>query len=282
MIPSVIGAQVRRGIEEFLRTTFQVTNPFFGNTLDELLRDGDIFKGPYLSAKLPFLASAGGRKFFPEVLPLGFPPHRHQEQAWERLDWLNGQSTIVATGTGSGKTECFLFPSLDYCYQNRNKRGVKAIFIYPMNALATDQAKRLAHTIFCNPNLKGRITAGLYIGDQDANPSQGMTESKIITDRKTMQQAPPDILLTNYKMLDFLLLRQNDLPLWRLNGPDTLRYLVVDELHTFDGAQGADVACLIRRLKERLRTAPELAHLRGNIRHIREHSWGIFSGQSGN
>jgi DEAD/DEAH box helicase domain-containing protein len=69
-----------------------------------------------------------------------------------------------------------------------------------------------------------------------------------------MRVTPPDILLTNYKMLDYLLVRPRDLGLWRQNGPETLRYLVVDELHTFDGAQGADVACLIRRLKERLRT----------------------------
>jgi DEAD/DEAH box helicase domain-containing protein len=115
VIPSVIGAQVRRGIEEFLRTTFQVTNPFFRDTLDELLRDGDIFKGPYLSAKLPFLASAGGRKFFQEVLPPEFPPHRHQEQAWERLDWLNGQSTIVATGTGVSFRQACMKYSVDNC-----------------------------------------------------------------------------------------------------------------------------------------------------------------------
>ena len=72
-----------------------------------------------------------------------------------------------------------------------------------------------------------------------------------------MRQSPPDILLTNYKMLDLLLLRPKDLPLWRENGPETLRYLVVDELHSFDGAQATDVACLIRRLKARLDTPPE-------------------------
>ena len=84
-----------------------------------------------------------------------------------------------------------------------------------------------------------------------------MTESRLITSRDAMRQSPPDILLTNYKMLDLLLLRAKDLPLWRKNGPETLRYLVVDELHTFDGAQGTDVACLIRRLKARLDTPPE-------------------------
>src|SRR5438046_217626 len=113
MIPSVIGAQVRRGIEEFLRTTFPITNPFFDGTLDDLLsRPGEVFRGPYISLKLPFQRSGNSRQFFPEVLPAGFRPFRHQEQSWDRLDWRAGRNTIVATGTGSGKTECFLYPIL--------------------------------------------------------------------------------------------------------------------------------------------------------------------------
>ncbi len=84
-----------------------------------------------------------------------------------------------------------------------------------------------------------------------------MTEEDLITDQEMLRAAPPDILLTNYKMLDYLLVRPRDFRLWRLNEPETLRYLVVDELHTFDGAQGADLACLIRRIKERVKTPAE-------------------------
>ena len=79
-----------------------------------------------------------------------------------------------------------------------------------------------------------------------------MTKDQIITDHETMLASPPDILLTNYKMLDYLLVRPKDAQLWRENGPETLKYIVVDELHTFDGAQGTDLACLLRRLKSRL------------------------------
>jgi DEAD/DEAH box helicase domain-containing protein len=255
MIPSVIGAQVRRGIEEFLRTTFPVTNPFFAGALDELLaRPGEVFRGPYISLKLPFQSSASSRRFFPDVVPESFHPFRHQEQAWERLDWRAGLNTIVATGTASGKTECFLYPILDYCCAHRHRRGIKAILIYPMNALATDQAGRIAEAIYASIALRGRVTAGLYIGEQDSAPQVAMTESRVITHKDSMRHIPPDILLTNYKMLDYLLVRPDDRGLWRENGPDTLRYLVVDELHTFDGAQGADVASLIRRIKARLRT----------------------------
>lgn len=79
-----------------------------------------------------------------------------------------------------------------------------------------------------------------------------MTEERLISDKQTLRLMPPDINLTNYKMLDYLLIRPDDRMLWQLNGPKTLRFLVVDELHTFDGAQGANQGCLIRRLKARL------------------------------
>ena len=122
-----------------------------------------------------------------------------------------------------------------------------------MNALATDQAKRIAGIVHANDCLKGRITAGLYIGDSDEVPQLQMSAERIITKREVMQENPPDILLTNYKMLDYLMVRPRDAAIWKHNHPNTLRFIVVDELHTFDGAQGTDLACLIRRLKYRLR-----------------------------
>ena len=260
MIPSVLAAQVRRGLEDFLLTTFPITNPFFAGTLERLLaKPGEVFRGPYVSVKLPFTpASPDATPRFPGTLPSGWAPYRHQEQAWDRLDSRAGLSTIVATGTGSGKTECFLYPLLDHCLRHRGQSGIKAILIYPMNALATDQGRRFASAIYNNPELRGFVTAGLYLG-QDGPPSsasQFMTETELISNRDALRAQPPDILLTNYKMLDYLLVRAQDSGLWKQNATDTLRYLVVDELHSFDGAQGADLACLIRRVKERVKTPP--------------------------
>jgi DEAD/DEAH box helicase domain-containing protein len=143
---------------------------------------------------------------------------------------------------------------LDYCFQHRDEPGIKAILIYPMNALATDQAGRIAKAIWNNPKLKGQVTAGLYVGQAEKHPRKVMTEDGVITSRETQRLTPPDILLTNYKMLDYLLVRPKDFTLWKENTPESLRFLVVDELHTFDGAQGTDLACLIRRLKKRLKT----------------------------
>lgn len=255
MIPSVLARQIQRGIEDFLKTTFPISTPFFENVLEKFIQSPNaLFRGPFVSVKLPFREAPEGPPYFPVIIPTGFRPYVHQQKAFERLDYRNGEATIVSTGTGSGKTEAFLYPILDYCRAQAGRRGIKAILIYPMNALATDQARRLAAEIFHNPELKSIVTAGLYLGDDGGHPMNVMTEHELVTDRDALRNAPPDILLTNYKMLDYLLLRPDDFRLWSKNEPRTLKYLVVDELHSFDGAQGADLACLIRRLKERVKT----------------------------
>ena len=252
MIPSILSHQIKRGIEDFLRTTFPVSNPFFNGIFERVFdKEEELFKGPYITIKLPFRTGAIDNNFFNDI-PTQHIPYLHQETAFKRLQEDSAQSTIIATGTGSGKTECFMYPILDYCYNHRAEDGIKVIIIYPMNALAIDQARRLARNIYNNPNLRNRITAGLYIGQKEHKSSMAMTPEKIITDRDTLRLKPPDILLTNYKMLDYLLIRPNDYKLWKFNKPDTLKYLIVDELHTFDGAQATDLACLIRRLKSRL------------------------------
>ncbi|MDE2927157.1 MAG: DEAD/DEAH box helicase [Acidobacteriota bacterium] len=251
MIPSVVAAEVFHALRDFLVTGFTPSNPDLANVIDGFLAEpGNLTRGPYLSLSLPF-RKAPGDEPFPQV-PLGFAPYYHQRVAMERLASGSGKSTVVATGTGSGKTECYLLPILDHCRNRAGQSGIKAIIIYPMNALAVDQATRIGRAIHRNPALRRKITAGLYVGGREETPRKKMTAEHIITDRETLRQSPPDILLTNYKMLDYLMIRPGDQRLWRHNLPGTLRYLVVDELHTFDGAQGTDLACLIRRLRARL------------------------------
>lgn len=253
MLPSILASQIERGVKNFLRTTFSSSTPFFSHLLDDFLDNESVFKGPYLSMALPFRQGQMGCEAF-DSFTLPFPPHLHQEKAFANLTGEHPKSTIVATGTGSGKTECFLYPILDHCLRHAGEPGIKAILIYPMNALATDQAERFAKAIWNTPELKDKVTAGLYVGQNEAEPTTVMGPNKVITNKEAMRLSPPSILLTNYKMLDYLLIRPSDAVLWEHNGPESLRYLVVDELHTFDGAQGTDLACLIRRLKDRLRT----------------------------
>lgn len=253
MIPSALASQLRHGLAEFLRASFWSSTPGLEHAIDDLLdRPEAILKGPYVSLKLPFV-SGTNPNFFPGV-PLDFMPHAHQELAFARLGGDTKLSTLIATGTGSGKTEGFLVPILDHCLQTAGTPGVKAILIYPMNALATDQAGRIEHLLKANPGLSKSVRAGLYIGESKKRKKGGgkVEPGHVITDRALMQKSPPDILLTNYKMLDYLLIRPGDQGIWQHNFASTLRFLVVDEIHCFDGAQGTDLACLVRRLKRRL------------------------------
>ena len=254
MLPSVLAKQLEKGIEDYIETTFPMTNePFKGSIRNMLNQKGSVYHEPYVSVRLPFRSAEKMPSCFEAIHP-PYLPHVHQQIAFERLTGDDGRSTLIATGTGSGKTECFLYPILEYCYQHRGEHGIKALIIYPMNALATDQAKRIAELIWNSPELRSNVTAGMYVGGFESNASRMMSEDTIITDHETMLNNPPDILLTNYKMLDYLLVRPKDADLWKENRPDTLKYIAVDELHTFDGAQGTDLACLLRRLKSRLWT----------------------------
>ena len=282
MIPSTLSSEISDALADFLSTGFGPANSALSHVMDEFLeRRDNLIKGPYLAVDLPFRRDPEGGEPFPGT-PLGFTPYRHQRLAFDRL--AAGQSTVVATGTGSGKTECFLYPALDYCRKQAGNPGVKAIFIYPMNALASDQAQRIARIIHRTSSLRGKVTAGLYVGESGASPRQSMAEDHLIENREVLRERPPDILLTNYKMLDLLLTRPIDSPLWRHNAAGMLHYLVVDELHTFDGAQGTDLACLIRRLRARLQADDGLIcvgtsatiGIEGDEKAILEYVSGVF------
>ncbi|MEN9577764.1 MAG: hypothetical protein RJA70_773 [Pseudomonadota bacterium] len=259
MFPTVISAEVERALLDYLQTTFHLQDAELEAALFKFLSDAQtgMFRGPYLDVRLPF-RKAGDTWERTSPLDYGppFVPYAHQLSAFERLSARDRkpQNTLVTTGTGSGKTECFLFPILDHCRRarQRDEPGIKAIILYPMNALASDQAERLAK-LLRDPRLDG-VSAGLYVGGKGRNAKTGANQ--LVDDREILRKAPPDILLTNYRMLDFLLMRPEDAPLWGRNDPTSLQYLVLDELHTYDGAQGSDVACLIRRLKARLNISP--------------------------
>jgi DEAD/DEAH box helicase domain-containing protein len=260
MNPILLARHVQESLRELVQTTLNSSSHAFEGMVDRFLAEpANFMKGPWISVDMPFRQIEGAAdgswvQPFLEV-PLRFAPYQHQMDAFARLSGPELRSTLVATGTGSGKTESYLWPILDHCRRNKDKPGIKAILIYPMNALATDQARRIASALTGIASLHG-IRAGIYADAEPANPADEVTTDSIITRRETMRRNPPDILLTNYKMLDYLLLRGRDKPLWDRNSPETLHFLVVDEMHTFDGAQGADLALLLRRLKYRLSTPP--------------------------
>lgn len=255
LLPSLEAEQFRHALTDYLTTTFAFSDSEAEEELDRLLKDRDrgIFRGPYVRLRLPFQAAVGGWQELLGWTPSN-APHAHQAAAWRRLtsrdlgdDDPGPKPTLVTTGTGSGKTEAFLLPILDHVTRMKaaGQGGIKALILYPMNALANDQARRLAALITDVPQLSG-IRAALYTG-QGGSQSSIVTSESLITSREAIRADPPDILLTNYKMLDQLLLRRADRALWS-ESVESLRYLVLDEFHTYDGAQGTDVAMLLRRL----------------------------------
>jgi len=167
MLPLQQAYEVQHSILEYLKATFSFKDKTVHEAFYKFVTDGEdgIFKGPYVSLKLPFVKAKEDEPIPLQIAP-SFPPYDHQFKAFKRLttqDNHKPQSTLVTTGTSSGKTECFLYPILDHCHQNIERKGIKVIILYPMNALATDQAKRLAETIWEDDRLNGKITAGLFI-----------------------------------------------------------------------------------------------------------------------
>jgi hypothetical protein len=215
-----------------------------GNSLESLCREG------VLSSTLASLQCF--RKNRP--LPLSAPLYKHQEKAIRKLS-LEKRSIVVSSGTGSGKTECFLIPILNDLLIDPSP-GVRAILIYPLNALVNDQLERLRVLLSGTDITFGRYTSelaetrkqALQRAEDDPLDNEVICREEIRTGEKL-----PQILITNYAMLEYLLLRPEDSKLFEQG---RWRFLVLDEAHTYSGAQGIEVAMLIRRLKHRLNKAP--------------------------
>lgn len=231
-------------------------------------------RGPFLEATPPYAPGASLRALIDEgvlapamerfdsaELPMDRPLYRHQEAAARKA--RAGRNVLVSTGTGSGKTESFLIPILaslaDEMADGPLTPGVRAILLYPMNALANDQVKRLRRLLASTPD----VTFGRYVGDtpttageavsrfEDQNPGEPRLPNELLS-REEMQSTPPHILLTNYAMLEYLLLRPKDMDLFEGDHAGKWKFIVVDEAHVYDGARGSELAMLLRRLRRRV------------------------------
>ncbi len=279
MIPSLVARELRTALVEYLATTFALADDDAYAALSRFLLDPreGIFRGPFLRIRLPFVDAPEGAQTGLDWTPGGFRPYAHQLLAWRRLGTREGapRPTLITTGTGSGKSEGFLVPVIDHCIRARREgmRGIKALLLYPMNALVTDQEGRIARMLTDSRAREAGVRGGVWIGDDGSvSPRREMTDSNLISDTEALRADPPDILLTNYKMLDRLLTNESRQRLWAANTPppghgggwqQPLTYLVLDEFHTYDGAQGTDVAMLLRRLGHRLGIATSSSPLEG-------------------
>jgi DEAD/DEAH box helicase domain-containing protein len=258
VLPTVVTTQLQATLRDYLRTTFSLRDRAYERALLDYLADPEhgLFRGPYLDLRLPFRRAPAASAPL-EICP-AFDPYAHQLRAWERLASADTRprSTLVATGTGSGKTECFLFPLLDHCWRHRGEPGIKAIILYPMNALASDQAARIAREIQWLAPFRGSSPARpdprRPLRRRRRHP-RSPTSTTSRTCGSTSASARPTSCSPITGCSTSCSSAPRTAPSGTRTASDTLQYLVLDELHTYDGAQGTDVAFLLRRLKQRLR-----------------------------
>lgn len=280
--PIQFTGQVTEEFRRYQLTAFPIADPRLAAQASELLgagpfKDSPLTKGPFVSlargfregATLPALVDEGlvhaalpGVAEYPSLFD-------HQEQTLRSA--LGGRHVLVSTGTGSGKTESFLYPIIDRCLRLRDADkpdGVVAVLVYPMNALASDQRDRLRILLAGTG-----ITYGMYVGSTPRRPSdsdvrqlaEGEGREALLAARRRrkandsdavpfeecaseqeIRERKPRILITNANQLELLVTRQRDFELFT-GAP--LAFIVLDEAHTYSGATGAEVACLVRRLR---------------------------------
>lgn len=173
-----------------------------------------------------------------ERMPRGRKPYLHQVKAWKAA--AEGQSVLVSSGTGSGKTECFMIPILNDILQNPAPGGgIRAVIVYPLNALIQSQRDRLSAWA---EGLGGSVTYALYNGDTPEKSDGSPGSVGEITDRKSLRQKPPAILVTNITMLEYMLLRAEDQAILK-KSQGLLRWIVLDEAHSYVGAQASEWRC---------------------------------------
>lgn len=283
---------IRDEFISYISTSFHLADQEYARQFKEALgKESAVSKGPYLDISDSFESGKsvttliGENEMSPlfQELEPGVPEgdkeiklvrglYKHQEKAIRKIN--AGKNIVVTTGTGSGKTECFILPIINHLLREKEagtlNDGVRAILIYPMNALANDQMKRLRLILKQYPD----ITFGVYNSSTQHEDSAGIAEyGRVFKDkdgkplkplkneavsRKTMQTRPPHILVTNYAMLEYMMLRPNDDLVF---SGAKLRFLVLDEAHIYRGATGIETSLLLRRLKARISNPDEVHHI---------------------
>ncbi len=257
--PIAVLDQVTEEYHDYIQTEFRAKDAALRQRLIEALdRKHFLAREPFFQAHRPFRSGKKWRELsldekFASVMEArakGFGSkeweyaYTHQSGAVDELLSTEPRPVVVTTGTGSGKTEAFLLPALHNALMDARtfdgKPGLTAILIYPMNALANDQKERIENYL-----KEAGLASAIRVEQYD--------RSARAADRERMRDKPPHILLTNYMMLEYLLVRPADRDAIFAN--HRCRYVVLDEVHTYRGGLGANIALLIRRLRAHLHAA---------------------------
>ncbi|WP_166791365.1 DEAD/DEAH box helicase [Cryobacterium sp. Hh7] len=281
--PIAVSSTISRSYQRYLASLLQPNDPVLARALSKAiygLESTALVKGPYLEISPAYVRGSSIRDLIaegvlsshfeslnPAEMPIDRSLYKHQEVAIRKA--ALGRNLVVATGTGSGKTESFTLPVLNSLFRELEEGilspGVRALVLYPMNALANDQLKRMRKLLETTPT----VTFGRYTGEtpelkKDADnafkeqfPGAKRLPNELLS-REEMRANPPHILLTNYAMLEYMLLRPTDMDLFEGAFGGHWSHLIVDEAHVYNGASGAEVAMLLRRLKDRVAATSEL------------------------
>lgn len=264
--------------KRYLSTIFSIDDEEYNSIFKEKLNELEFAKGPYLDVTNSFSKGRSIKELINEGIVdedfkyiskiYNLPSlHMHQEEAL--LKTIQGNNIIVSTGTGSGKTESFMLPIINDLINEKKEKGfispgVRALLVFPMNALANDQLDRLRKMFKDYPD----ITFGSYTG-QTKHSEKAAYENYIKLNKKrmdgfntplknerisrdSMKTNPPHILITNYAMLEYLLLRPEDSIFFEGEYANNWKYIVLDEAHTYTGSTGIEVSMLLRRVQAKL------------------------------
>jgi len=251
MNPLLIARNLREEYLRLLKTHFNPRQQELKAAFNrEIEKDGFLTREPFIALSQPYEIAPPIAELHPQArqrfAPISETPYQHQAEACRRI--LAGKPTVVATGTGSGKTEAFLMPIIDHCLRvhKEGENSLKAILIYPMNALANDQCSRIRKLLVGTDISYGRYTRDTKMFG--SRPTDAPKNERVL--RTEFRKNPPDLLLTNYMMLEYMLMRGDGRDIFKNH---RVRFIVLDEVHTYHGLLGTDVACLMRRLREALR-----------------------------
>ncbi len=256
----------------YLSTAFNIGEPYNKQFHQLINNSSALAKGPYLDVTDTFQSGKNLTELIEEgLIPHSFskinmnmtrPLYLHQELALRKIV-CEKRNMVVSTGTGSGKTESFLIPVLQELVKEYESKtlspGVRALLIYPMNALANDQMERLREILRNFPE----ITFGVYTGQTQHSRDRALAEYKKLNEnteplpnelisREEMIDAPPHIFITNYAMLEYLMVRPNENVFFDGENSHHWKFIVFDEAHVYNGSTGIEVSMLFARLKAKL------------------------------
>lgn len=284
--PSTGSQNILNQYISYIKSTFYIKDTKLRTNFEKALGEIGLGKGPYIDFTDSFLPGESLAELIEEgvvskefkklahegegSVKLTRPLYIHQEKSIRKIGV--GKNVVVTTGTGSGKTESFLYPILNSLMHEKEQgtlsHGVRALLIYPMNALVNDQLKRMREVLHEYPD----ITFGSFTGETEEEENKALDKYKKLNNgstpianerisRKKMKAMPPNILITNYAMLEYLLIRPDDNVFFDGPQANNWKYIVLDEAHTYTGATGIEVSMLMSRLKNRI-------HREGEIQYI--------------